>query len=223
MGTGNGLLDFLLHPAPWWTMLVVWVIWRVRARSAPGVIPEFDKKRAKPGDLYGDGSTATSNTEKKVRQVIEDAGYRLYPPSTRVYTPKDGVGKNRKYTPDIMLKKPKMIVEVDPHYWHGDPKKIADDIDRNRMYARLGYIVVRVRIAGTLELSPNDVVIPDQDFNPDRDAKALLKGIRKAKFIPAKYWENPNRLIARGNAANAGLTADQRRAMGMPTPNMPNW
>lgn len=64
-----------------------------------------------------------------------------------------------------------MVVEVDPHFWHGDPDKIKHDIDRNRMYARMGYIIVRVRIGGTEALSPNDVVLPQGDFEPERDTR----------------------------------------------------
>jgi len=223
VGTGNELVDFLLTPALWWVLLAVWIIMWFRFRSAPPVAAKkLNPKTARPGDLFADGSTATSKTEKKVRKVIEDAGYKLYPPSTRIWTPRDGDGKGHAYTPDIMIRKPKMIVEVDPHHWHGDPSKIAHDIDRNRMYARLGYKIVRVRIAGTLELSPNDVVIPQGDFDPDRDGKALLKTIRRAKYLRASHWKNPNRYISRGNAAGAAPTAEQRRAAGQPQGMLPH-
>lgn len=215
MSTGNGLVDLLLTPALWWVLLAVWVISWLRFRSSPPVTAKkLNTKTARPGDLFADGSTATSKTEQKVRGVIERAGYKLYPPSTRIWTPRDGDGKGHAYTPDIMLRKPKMIVEVDPHHWHGDPKKIAHDIDRNRMYARLGYRIVRVRIAGTLALSPNDMVVPEGDFDPQRDGPALLKAIRRAKMLNAKHWEDPRRYIDRGNAAGAAPTAEQRRAAG---------
>lgn len=206
----DSLMDFLLNPAVWWIALGIWVFVWLRQRNAPSVAAKFNRKTARPGDLFADGSTATSKTEQKVRDTIEKAGYRLYPPSTRVYTPKDGDGKNRKYTPDIMLKKPKMIVEVDPHFWHGDNDRIAHDIDRNRMYARLGYTIVRVRIAGTLALSPNDVVLGQGDFDPDRDGATLLKGIRRAKFYPPRFWGDARRYIEQGNAPGAGLTAQQQ-------------
>lgn len=215
MGSQSTLASFLLTPALWWVLLVVWVISWLRFRSSPPVTAKkLNSKTARPGDLFADGSTATSKTEQKVRAVIEKAGYKLYPPSTRVWTHRDGDGKGHAYTPDIMLRKPKMIVEVDPHHWHGDASKIAHDIDRNRAYARLGYRIVRVRIAGTLDLSPNDIVIPQGDFDPHRDGEALLKAIRKAKMLSPKYWGDARKLIERGNAAGAAATAEQRRAMG---------
>ena len=189
------MLDVVLSPVLWWILLAVWIAVWFRDRSAPPVTKTFNKKTARPGELFADGSMATSKTEKRVRKAIEDAGYRLYPPSVRVYTPADGNGVRHKYTPDILLKKPKMIVEVDPHFWHGDPDKIAHDIDRNRMYARLGYTIVRVRIAGTQALSPNDVVITTSDFDIERDGPLLLKGIRRAKYYPPKFWDDGRKYI----------------------------
>lgn len=204
------LTDFLLQPALWWFLLAVWVVVWFRERSAPPVASKFNPKTARPGDLFADGSSATSNTEKRVRKVIEDAGYRLYPPSVRIYTPRDGNGKRHKYTPDILLKKPKMIVEVDPHFWHGDPDKIAHDIDRNRMYARLGYTIVRVRIAGTQALSPNDVVITTSDFDIVRDGPLLLKRIRRAKYLPPRVWEDSRKYVDAPQGTSK-MTAQQQR------------
>lgn len=207
----TGLVGLLLQPALWWVLLAVWIVVWFRERSAPPVAAKFDPRTARPGDLFADGSSATSNTEKRVRKVIEDAGYRLYPPSVRIYTPRDGDGKRHKYTPDILLRKPKMIVEVDPHFWHGDPSKIAHDIDRNRMYARLGYIIVRVRIAGTQALSPNDVVISTSDFDIVRDGPLLLSKIRKAKYLPPRVWEDSRKYIDTPQATTK-LTSEQQRA-----------
>lgn len=205
------LTELLLKPAFWTILLAVWIIVWYRERRCPPVAKKFNPKTAKPGDLFADGSTATSKTENRVRGVIEAAGYRLYPASTRVYTPRDGAGKQHKYTPDILLKKPKMIVEVDPHFWHGDASKIAHDIDRNRMYAKLGYTIVRVRIGGTKALSPNDVVFPQGDFYPVRDADDLLKAIRRAKYIHPKQWADPKKYIEDGTAGNQPMTNEQQR------------
>lgn len=205
------MTDFLLQPALWWILFAVWVFVWFRERQAPPVSKKFNPKTARPGDLFADGSLATSKTEKRVRSAIESAGYRLYPASTRVYTPRDADGKRHKYTPDILLKKPKMIVEVDPHFWHGDPDKIAHDIDRNKMYAKLGYTIVRVRIGGTKALSPNDVVFPQGDFYPVRDANSLLKAIRRAKYMPPQSWNDPKKYIEEGTSGPLPMTAAQQR------------
>lgn len=195
MNPRSELLELLLWPGLWWFFLALWVVVWVRSRVTPPVTKEFNRKTARSGDLFADGSSATSKTEMRVRWVIQKAGYRVYPQSTRLLTPPDHSGKRHKYTPDVMLWKPKMVVEVDPHFWHGDNDRIAHDLDRNRMYARLGYTVVRVRIAGTEALSPNDVVITDSDFDIAKHGPAVVKAIRKAKYLPPRHWDSPQRYM----------------------------
>lgn len=85
---------------------------------------------------------------------------------------RDSAGKNRFFTPDILVRRPFAVVEVDPARWHGAPEKVAEDIMRNRFYAARGLRVVRVRIDGTEALSPNDVVIAESDFVPERHGTA---------------------------------------------------
>lgn len=215
------LVDMILHPVLWWVLLAVWVAVWFKDRSAPPVTKKFNKKTARPGELFADGSTATSKTEKKVRKAIEDAGFRLYPASTRIYTPADAEGVRHKYTPDILLKKPKMVVEVDPHFWHGDTDKIAHDIDRNVMYSRMGYTIVRVRIGGTQALSPNDVVIPAGDFDIERDGPLLLKGIKRAKFYPPRVWSDPKKYIEAQVKAGPNEARRAAQQQGLPEPPSP--
>lgn len=199
---GHPIADLLLSPPFWWIMAALFAAKMLHERT--GVRPvarEFNKKRGpRPGDLFADGSTATSKLEKRIRETVEQAGYKLYPPSTRIYTHKDNEGKNHRYTPDIMLKKQKVIIEVDPKFWHGDPRKIAHDIDRNRAYAKLGYTIVRVRIGGAEALSRNDIVLEGPGFDPERnpsDRRRLLKGIRRARYLPAKEWADARKYMPR--------------------------
>lgn len=200
--TGHPVADLLLNPALWWVLAVLWVgkAFHERHVTRP-VAKEYDKRRGpRPGDLFADGSLATSKLEKGIRATIEEAGYRLYPPSTRVYTHKDNEGENHLYTPDIMFKRQKMVIEVDPKFWHGDPHRVAHDIDRNRAYAKLGYTIVRVRIGGAEALSPNDVVLDGPGFDPKRNPKdrtTLLKGIRRARYLPARAWSDSRKYMPR--------------------------
>lgn len=187
------VVEFLLHPAVPTVLLVLWVgVWW-RQRKTPPVMSVMDRKRARPGDLSLGGSTATSKTEQRVRQVIEDAGYRTYPQGTLMCMGLDSAGKQRFFTPDIMVRRPFAVVEVDPHHWHGAPEKVAEDIMRNRFYAARGLRVVRVRIDGTQALSPNDVVIRGSDFVSERDGAAVVRALGAARMLPPGYW-SPKRV-----------------------------
>ena len=104
---------------------------------------------------------------------------------------RDSAGKNRFFTPDILIRRPFAAVEVDPDHWHGTPDKIAEDIMRNRFYAARGLRVVRVRIDGTQALSPNDVVIAQSDFDPARDGTAVLRAVAGARMLPPTFWTVP--------------------------------
>ncbi|MFZ2240436.1 MAG: hypothetical protein WAV90_13040, partial [Gordonia amarae] len=120
--------QFLLHPAVPAALLVVWVAVWVSQRKAPPLLPKMDRARARPGDLSLGGSAATSKTEKRVREVIERAGYRTYPQGTLMCMGRDSDGKQRFFTPDILVRRPFAVVEVDPAHWHGAPEKVAEDI-----------------------------------------------------------------------------------------------
>ncbi|HUH70317.1 MAG TPA: hypothetical protein VLZ05_16535 [Mycobacterium sp.] len=123
-----------------------------------------------------------------MRKAIEDAGYRTYPQGTLMCMGRDSDGKNRFFTPDILVRKPFAVVEVDPARWHGAPENIAEDIMRNRFYAARGLRVVRVRIAGTAALSPNDVVIVGNDFIPDRHGPLVVRALGTARMLPPTFW-----------------------------------
>ncbi|WP_036372574.1 hypothetical protein [Mycolicibacterium austroafricanum] len=185
------MIEFLLHPVVPLSLLVVWAVWAHNHRKTPPVLPKMDRSRARPGDLSAGGSTATSKTEQRVRKVLEDAGYATYPQGTLMCMGRDSAGKNRFFTPDILVRRPFAVVEVDPHHWHGTPDKIAEDIMRNRFYAARGLRVVRVRIAGTQALSPNDVVIEQSDFDPARDRTAVLRAVAGARMLPPTFWTVP--------------------------------
>lgn len=184
------MVDFLLHPAVPLACLVLWVVVFWARRKTPPVLPEMDRARARPGDLSRGGSPATSKTEMRVRKVIEDAGYQTYPQGTLMCMGRDSAGKNRFFTPDILVRRPFAVVEVDPARWHGAPERVAEDIMRNRFYAACGLRVVRVRIAGTQALSPNDVVILDNDFIAEFHGGAVVRALGGARLLPPNFWSS---------------------------------
>lgn len=184
------MVEFLLHPAVPSALLVVWLAVWWRQRQTPPLLPAMNRKAARPGDLSRGGSTATSKTEKRVRAVIERAGYRTYPQGTLMCMGRDSSGKNRFFTPDILVRKPFAVVEVDPAHWHGAPERVAEDVMRNRFYAARGLKVVRIRIDGTQALSPNDVVITESDFNVERHGPSVVRALGSARMLSPNYWLN---------------------------------
>ncbi len=187
------MVEFLLHPAVPSALLVAWTVMWWSHRKSPPLLPAMDRHRARPGDISRGGSTATSKLEARVRGTIEAAGYRTYPQGTLLCVGRDSAGKNRFFTPDILVRKPFAVVEVDPAHWHGTPEKVAEDIMRNRFYASVGLKVVRVRIAGTEALSPNDVVIRESDFQAERHGPKVVRALGSAKMLPPSYWTRRRR------------------------------
>lgn len=187
------LVEFLLHPAVPSALLALWTVVWWNQRKHPPLLPSMDRQRARPGDISLGGSTATSKLEKRVRDSIESAGYPTYPQGTLLCVGRDSSGKNRFFTPDILVRRPYAVVEVDPAHWHGAPDKIAEDMMRNRFYASVGLKVVRVRIGGARALGPNDVVISDDDFCTDRHGPRVVRALGSAKMLPASYWNRDGR------------------------------
>lgn len=185
------MTEFLLHPAVPLALLVVWTAVWWHQRKTPPLLPKMDRKNARPGDLSRGGSKATSKTEQRVRKAIENAGYRTYPQGTLMCMGRDSSGKKRFFTPDILVRKPFAVVEVDPAHWHGTPEKIAEDVMRNRFYAARGLRVIRVRIDGAQALCPNDVVIAESDFDSDRHGPAVVRALGSSRMLPPTYWVPP--------------------------------
>ena len=200
--TGKPLADFLLSPPLWWFLLAVWTALLFRDRKTPPVNQKkVPLKKRRPGSLYADGSAAGSKVENKIRTSIERMGYRLYPHGTAVTTRPDIDGKKHKYTPDIMVKRHKIIIEVDPQYTHGGAHRIAHDIDRNRAYAQLGYKIVRVRMGGARRLSDNDLLIDGGTFDHNEHKGKLSRAIRRARYFPPRYWKDSKRYITKEDIA----------------------
>lgn len=185
--------QLLLHPAVPSAFLMLWVVVWWNQRKSPPLMPEMDRNRARPGDISRGGSTATSKLEQRVRDCVEKAGYPTYPQGTLLCVGRDSAGRNRFFTPDILVRKPYAVIEVDPAHWHGSPEKVAEDIMRNRFYAAVGLRVVRVRIDGTKALGPNDVVISESDFHTDRHGPRVVRALGSARRVPPTYWTRTRR------------------------------
>lgn len=223
-------LTLLLHPGTWVVLLVVWLWFWHNSRTTPYIHPKFDKKRNRPGDYVADGSTATSKMEMRVRNTIIAAGYRPLRQGTGLIIPgKDASGSLRRFTPDIIIHHPKkVIVEVDPLFWHGSegPHKIYEDMERNKFYSMLGFAVVRVRIGWKgnphARLSKYDMVTEQGDFYPDKHATELYAAIRRARPLHRKYWDKEMAKLLPSYEAHKnsrGQTRQQSPQQAYPPPN----
>lgn len=186
------MIELLLNPAVPSILMGLWVLSWWSGRTHPPLLPTMDRRNARPGDVSLGGSAATSKVEQRIRDHIERSGFRTYPQGTLLCAGRDSAGKKRFFTPDILMHRPRLVVEVDPEHTHGGADKIAEDIMRNRFYASLGLKVVRVRIGGVEALSPNDVVITDRDFRADRHGAQLLAALGSARRLPPHYWTRRN-------------------------------
>lgn len=180
------LLQNIFNPSIWGIAAVAWCLsaafnYHSAPKVRPGKTPPL--KTASPGSLYSDGNTATSKLEMSIRRDLERRGFRFYPQGTALITYPDEKGKKHRYTPDMICKNRKLIVEVDPLFTHEG--KEDDDARRGRLYQQLGYGVVRIRMGkGMRALGKYDVVIPYQDYRPHADLHRIVSAMRKA--VPEK-------------------------------------
>lgn len=198
MNTDHPLVAIVTRPWFWWALLALWIVWWYRKRKWPDIAPKYlGPNRHKPGTLVRGGSSATSGTEKRVLASLNAAGYRTLPSELYLIVPlADRHGKWRKFTPDILLADPKVVVEVDPYRWHGEdgPHKIYDDVERNVGYSACGWAIVRVRIGWPADhpwrtIGKYDVVIEADDFYPAEHAELIRRAIAKAKPVKARSWD----------------------------------
>ena len=171
--------DIIFSPLLWIIFLIIWLLTGDWSTPDPVLDKAPPLRQCRPGMLFADGSTATSKVETTVRKRLEDSRLPLYPPSTAVITYPDEEGYMHKYTPDIIVQKPRVIVEVDPEYTHKGKEK--DDARRGLMYEQLGYGVVRIRLGkGLYEIGEYDVWFPQKEWK-DFMLDEVLSSIRKAR------------------------------------------
>ena len=189
MSDTNPWVDLMFSPMFLVTVVcavaLVAVIASDMSPKTPAVKDNFDKKTATPGELYSGGNTATSKLEMRFREALEASGCRLHPQGTMIVTYPDEYGRTHKYTPDLIAKNRKVIVEIDPEFTHAG--KENDDFARGLRYQECGYGVVRVRLGKNLRpLGKYDVVAPREDFSDDL-VPLIISRIKAARPLPPKH------------------------------------
>lgn len=186
------LLSILLSPLTWVFLIALYVLYRVLSHKDI-IADHYDKDvrdTYKDGQLFGNGSKATSQTESTYRDFLKNNGLPVLSNNTRwarKHKEYDDNGNVKKpgiamkvpgpgsglITPDIVVwfnDHRKVVVEVDPYFHHGrKDQKYLDDLSRNIRYAQSGYAIVRLRI-GFKNTSPTylqtlgeyDVIIGDK-------------------------------------------------------------
>lgn len=199
----------LMSPWFWLVMLAAWTAWWYHSRKWPDILRKDQAKLAKPGDLVRGGSSATSKTEKRVLASLAAAGYSTLPSELCLIVPLVDVhGNARKFTPDILVAKPKVVVEVDPYHWHGEAgmHKVYEDVERNVGYSACGWAIVRVRVGWPKDhpwrrIGKFDVVVEADDFYPAEHAAAVAKAVSAARPVRKDTWMRQLRALKPYNDA----------------------
>lgn len=190
------------------------------AMCRPCRTASFAARKAVTGPKYPIGTViqsrnlATSQTEQRVRDKLIAAGFTVHKGRSAIQCGHEPQRNNFPIlTPDILISKSKVCVEVDPAHTHVGKEK--DDRTRNQLLAGAGWQVVRLRIGGLGPIGEHDVVAESESVTNEAmdalasavsDAVAGLPGIirRIGKKAPTavrqksrlgaiaehKYYEN---------------------------------
>ena len=109
------------------------------------------------GTVIQSRNLSTSQTEQEVRDKLVAAGFAVHKGRSAIQCGHEPLRNNFPVlTPDILISKTKVCVEVDPAYTHtGDEEK---DKTRNDLLAGVGWQVVRLRLGGLGPIGEYDVL-----------------------------------------------------------------
>lgn len=166
-----------------------------------------------PGDVQQARSTVTSAIEEKVREAVRAGGYKVPKVKLAVLChhpdPKFNV---LSITPDIVLVKHKIAIEVDPL---GDSRypthtgAEGEDRARNELLEAVGWTVIRLRLGGTKgsHIGSRDVVVEWSGFTQAAQV-ALIEAIddkianRRAKVRVVAKGKTPAKAQRRSTVVN---------------------
>lgn len=130
------------------------------------------------GTVLQSRSTAISKLELGVREKLVAEGFKVHKGRSAIqcgYEPRRG--NYPILTPDILISKEKVCIEVDSGYTHrGEEEK---DRTRNRLLAEAGWTVVRLRLGGLEPIGPYDVVA-ESSADTKQSIEALVEAVKDA-------------------------------------------
>lgn len=166
------------------------------------------------GTVVQSKSGVTSKVEQQVRDRLVEAGFSIHKGRSAIQCGHESGRDNYPIlTPDILIRKTKVCVEVDSSYTHGVEEQ--KDRTRNALLADVGWQVVRLRLGGLHPIGEHDVVVEGSSVTVDamtalvaavsdavagrpgtvrRIAKKAATGPRTKSRLgaiaPHKYYEN---------------------------------
>lgn len=135
------------------------------------------KMKAEPkysiGAVVQSRNLTTSQTEQQVRDKLVAAGFAVHKGRSGIQCGHEPQRGNFPIlTPDILISKTKVCVEVDPAHTHAGKEK--DDRTRNQLLAGVGWTVVRLRLGGLESVGDHDVLAESESVtNEAIDALVL--------------------------------------------------
>jgi hypothetical protein len=133
------------------------------AMCRPCRTASFAARKTATGPKYPIGTViqsrnlTTSQMEQRVRDKLIAAGFAVHKGRSAIQCGHEPQRNNFPIlTPDILISKSKVCVEVDPAHTHVGKEK--DDRTRNQLLAAAGWQVVRLRIGGLGPVGEHDVV-----------------------------------------------------------------
>jgi hypothetical protein len=110
------------------------------------------------GTIVQSKNPVTSKVEQQVRERLVEAGFLVHKGRSAIQCGHEPVRNNFPIlTPDILIRRTKVCVEVDTAYSHGDEEQ--QDRTRNVLLADVGWHVVRLRLGGLDPIGEHDVVV----------------------------------------------------------------
>lgn len=119
-----------------------------------------------PGTVIQSRNLSTSQTEQEVRDKLVAGGFAVHKGRSAIQCGHEPHRNNFPVlTPDILISKTKVCIEVDPAYTHtGDEEK---DKTRNDLLAGVGWQVVRLRLGGLGPIGEYDVLAESESVTKE--------------------------------------------------------
>lgn len=130
------------------------------------------------GTVIQSRNLTTSHTEQRVREKLVAAGFAVHKGRSAIQCGYEPQRNNFPIlTPDILISKSKVCVEVDPAHTHLGKEK--GDKTRNQLLADAGWQVVRLRIGGLQAVGEHDVVAESESVTNEA-IEALASAVADA-------------------------------------------
>ena len=147
--------------------------------------PDFSAGRTKTsglrhpvGTVIQSRNLSTSKTEQQVRDKLIAAGFAVHKGRSAIQCGHEPQRDNFPVlTPDILISKTKVCIEVDPAYTHAG--KEEKDQTRNDLLGGVGWQVVRLRLGGLGAIGEHDVLAQSEAVTKE-SVEALVLAVTDA-------------------------------------------